>query len=504
MILRVHARSLMYGMRVRSIPANFSLSLPPLSLECLGDPRPRRGQEVDPVKRGVCIAFASGSSLRKLIQESVRAVFVRVIPRSGPWRKMTSTSLVPVEGPDFKATLDSLGKNFNLDAQVLDALLKSRIQNLEEFRFLFEDEGKIEPFLAKIPLGEDRLVQGARLRRAWTAVSLFYKQADQDRSKVTTSDLDTMLGDVELRDVKTAFWQRYRMRFPPDIHPADATLSRVSRELTKRMLCVFNVGKVKTLQYQLHTTQKKRKLADNLWMEAAEEEEETTPRDWEGYMDRLHTLMLAYSMAGIAALSTTGSATSDNQLGADSSAFIQVPLDITRQYYFRAKRQSSLLPHGQRLTWLEARDVEERSEWVAKFRESTRSLGAIIKEVYTARDAHWVPPATTTPSLNKPAAGQDPWQGAELPIPVPAGRTHPGPFSGQGDEGRYQDLPRFPAQAMQRSQDRLPQWCSPLWSSVAGRAILWSPRPWRFGVQSEDQGLTKPCRRSGGIACRVA
>ena len=113
--------------------------------------------------------------------------------------------------------------------------------------------------------------------------------------------------------------------------------------------------------------------------------------------------MLAYSMAGIAALSSTGSAASDNQLGADSSAFIQVPLDITMQYYFRAKRQSSLLPHGQRLTWLEARDVEERSEWVAKFRESTRSLGAIIKKVYTARDAHWVPPATTTPSLNKAA-----------------------------------------------------------------------------------------------------
>ena len=347
---------------------------------------------------------ASGSSLRKLIQESVRAAFVRVIPRSRPWSNMTSTSLVPVEGPDIKATLDCLGKNFNLDSQVVEALLKSRIQNLEEFRFLFEDEGKIEPFLAKISLGEERLVQGARLRRAWTAVSLFYKQADQDRSKVATSDLDTMLGDGELRDVKTAFWQRYRMRFPPDIHPADATLSRVSRELTKRMLCVFNVGKVKTLQYQLHTTQKKRKLADNLWMEAAEEEEEVTPRDWEGYMDRLHTLMLAYAMAGIGAVSSTGSATSDNQLGADSSAFIQVPLDITMQYYFRAKKQSSLLPHGQRLTWLEARDVEERSEWIAKFRESTRSLGAIIKEVYTARDAHWVPPATTTPSsLNKTA-----------------------------------------------------------------------------------------------------
>ena len=168
--------------------------------------------------RGDCSAFVSGSSLRKLIQESVRAAFVRVIPRTRPWSTMTSTSLVPVEGPDIKVTLESLGKNFNLDTQVVEALLKSRIQNLEEFRFLFEDEAKIEPFLSKISLGEDRLVQGARLRRAWTAVSLFYKQADQDRSKVTTSDLDTMLGDGELRDVKTAFWQRYRMRFPG--HPS--------------------------------------------------------------------------------------------------------------------------------------------------------------------------------------------------------------------------------------------------------------------------------------------
>ena len=72
---------------------------------------------------------------------------------------------------------------------------------------------------------------------------------DQDRSRVTLSDLDTMLADSELRDVKSSFWVRYRMRYPPEVHPADATLLRVSRELSKRMLCVYSLWKVRTIQY---------------------------------------------------------------------------------------------------------------------------------------------------------------------------------------------------------------------------------------------------------------
>ena len=176
--------------------------------------------------------------------------------------EMTSVRLVPVESTTIQETMESLGLNFSLDPVVTKALLATKIQNLEEFRFLFEDESKVDTFLAKLQLGDERLIQGSRLRRAWTAVTLYYKNQDQDRSKVSVSDLDTMLADTELRDVKSNFWVRYRMRFPPEIHPADATLSRISRELSKRMLCVYNLWKVLTLQYQLHTTQKKRKLAE--------------------------------------------------------------------------------------------------------------------------------------------------------------------------------------------------------------------------------------------------
>ena len=70
------------------------------------------------------------------------------------------------------------------------------------------NESKVDTFLAKLQLGDDRLIQGSRLRRAWTAVTLYYnyKNQDQDRSKISVSDLDTMLADTELRDVKSNFW----------------------------------------------------------------------------------------------------------------------------------------------------------------------------------------------------------------------------------------------------------------------------------------------------------
>lgn len=218
---------------------------------------------------------------------------------------------------------------------VVDALIKSKIDNLDEFRFFFEDESKVEPWLGKLSLGEDKQIQAARLRRAWASVRLFYQQAEQDRSKVLTSDLDTMLGDTELRTVKQSFWRRYKLRFPAEVHPADATVSRVSREMEKRMLCVYNVWKVKSLQFQLHTTQRKRKLADGLYMDD-QEEDEATGHDADGYLDRLHTLMLAYALAGSQPLA--GAPATAEDLGADSTSYVAAPLDVMLAYYLRAKR----------------------------------------------------------------------------------------------------------------------------------------------------------------------
>ena len=311
---------------------------------------------------------------------------------------MTSSGLVPREGGTPEQSLASLGINFNLDDVIVKGLIKEKIANLEEFRFFFHDGSQVETWVTKIGVTDDKMVQVARLRRAWSAVSLFYQTAEQDRSKVVTADLDSMLDEGELRDSKTAFWKRYRLKFPTEVHPADTTVSRVSRELSKRMLCVFNLWKVKTLQFQLTTNQKKRKLGENLYTEEVDEDEPCS-HNVESYLDRLYTLLLAYAIAGVAPPQGSGvDATKEATLGADSTEFSAVPLDVCRSYWFRAKRTCYQVPLAKRMAWLQARDQEERAEWTSRFRESTLTLGVIIKEVFQARDAHWIPPVGSEPT----------------------------------------------------------------------------------------------------------
>ena len=111
--------------------------------------------------------------------------------------------------------LRALGKHFKLQSNVVDHLIKAQIEDLEELRFFWDTEEKIEPWVQKMGTDETaRNTQLARLRRAWSAVRLWYQQAEQDRSKVATADLDTLLQDSELRDFKTLFWVRYRLKFP--------------------------------------------------------------------------------------------------------------------------------------------------------------------------------------------------------------------------------------------------------------------------------------------------
>ena len=184
----------------------------------------------------------------------------------------TSQALVPRDGTDFKASLDTLALNFSLAPEIQARILAEGLSHLEELRFFFDNEEHVGRWVAKLGLGDKTMLETSRLRRAWAAVRLYFSTSEQDRSKVALTDLDTMLEDGELRDVKQAFWKRYRQRFPAEVHPADSLLSRVSRELSKRMLCVFAIWKVRSLYFQLTTVQRKRKLGDNLYTEEAETE----------------------------------------------------------------------------------------------------------------------------------------------------------------------------------------------------------------------------------------
>ena len=260
--------------------------------------------------------------------------------------------------------------------------------------------------LTKLGLGDATLLQTARVRRAWSAVRLYFQQAEQDRI-LTLFWVTASFGMSRL-----LYGNVTSCGFLAEVHPSDMVVSRVSRELRKRMLCVFNIWKVKNLQFQLTTVQKKRKLGDNLYTEETETDAHVggcqkygpllgprntrcrlilrtqkgtiiltaTPvcKDADTYLDKLYILMLAYAIAGAAPLAGVSDPT---KLGAKSANFVEVPLDVVLANWFRAKRFAASVPVKHRLAWLQVRDTDKRSEWVTRFRESSQSMGVVVQQV---------------------------------------------------------------------------------------------------------------------------
>ena len=107
-------------------------------------------------------------------------------------------------------------------------------------------------------------------------------------------------------------------------------------------MCVFSVWKVKSLQFQLVSTSKKRKLGENLFTED-QELEEVVPRDWESYLDRLQILLTAYALAGVQAVAGSPPANSENTVGADTTQFVQAPLEGEATPSLGSLQESSLL-----------------------------------------------------------------------------------------------------------------------------------------------------------------
>eukprot|EP00439_Symbiodinium_sp_Y106_P025386 s3674_g3.t1 len=86
------------------------------------------------------------------------------------------------------------------------------------------------------------------------------------------------------------------------------------------MLCVYDVWRVRSLQHQLTTVRKKRKLGDNLYTDEADTED-VGPKDCDSFLDKLYTLLAAYALAGSSALAGVDP-TKEASLGANSVEFV--------------------------------------------------------------------------------------------------------------------------------------------------------------------------------------
>ena len=111
--------------------------------------------------------------------------------------------------------------------------MASPMDNLEDFRFYFTEEKESDAFVGedKASVEANLRLQVARLRRAWSAVRQTATQKESRQSTSTTAELDDLLSEADLKQVKILFSMRYKMKCPAQITPCDQTISRCYREV---------------------------------------------------------------------------------------------------------------------------------------------------------------------------------------------------------------------------------------------------------------------------------
>ena len=186
----------------------------------------------------------------------------------------------------------------------------------------------------------------ARVRRGWAAVGLYYRQVEQDRSKIALSDLDTVLGKTKLRDTKEQFWRRYKMRFPPEIHPGHCDLEGGQGNPEEDALCVQHLAGENLSVPADHFSEETEAEWEPLYRRRQGRRGRCT-RCWQVLGQALHTA--SGWRAQWPVVPGTGHRTLHRSLNldADTTKFVSVRLDTIYKYYFRAKRSTMILPMSQ-------------------------------------------------------------------------------------------------------------------------------------------------------------
>ncbi len=312
----------------------------------------------------------------------------------------------------------ALGTSFKVSDAVVEYLWNEPPQglglaDLADFEHFASCDADVDNLVAKIPNIPDAVRQAARLKRAWHAVRAAAAETVEIKKRGESAvDLDELLPDRDLTDLSRAFWYRYKQTFPPTIDPSDLVVSRLVREIRKRLLSVRDLAWVKPMSHQLTSARKRTKISDSVPIyveQGADADMGGQSRDPTQYLEGLRTLAIAYAKAGVTKLPN---APAEEEFGMDQNLFVDVPLDTVMRYVYRAERQANRVPYTLRYDWLRRRDEEERMKWVEVFRNSSLTLGATITLVYTQRENMWEPPeAGSASSSSIPRAITNPQQG---------------------------------------------------------------------------------------------
>ena len=151
--------------------------------------------------------------------------------------------IVPVDTGSKEATFTALAADFGFDDKVKGLFLKGHMESLEDFRYYFADEKEIDAFVAAEDSlkGPEQRLQIARVRRAWTAVRQNGLRKENRNTVSSVAELDDLLEEGTLREVKVQFWKRYKVKYPVEVSPSDQLLSRCYKEMERRLLTACDV-----------------------------------------------------------------------------------------------------------------------------------------------------------------------------------------------------------------------------------------------------------------------
>ena len=181
------------------------------------------------------------------------------------------------------------------------------------------------------------------------------------------------------------------MTRPPEMEPCDVLISRISRELSRRLLSVQRVSEVRHRAQGASpgfNLRAQRRYKSGLAVTGHIQRSRAQKLD--GYIQSHLTLMIAYSKAGSTPIPNTECA---EQRESDATDFVEVPLCTLMRYHHRLQDRARKLNPAAALSWIRDKDESERSAWAIQHRNSTESLGKIIAATTRDRAAMWeLPP----------------------------------------------------------------------------------------------------------------
>lgn len=319
--------------------------------------------------------------------------------------QLLTVSGVQVQAPDRAAapaaeTFDKLSTTFAIDPKVGKHLVEEEgLETIADFCAFFGQDSDVDKLVDKVESLERKGLNASRLRQALAACRAA-SETGQLRQKQGTdeSDLDGLLNEKALNDLRDNFHRRHKLSFGAQVEPSDQLVSRIYKEIERRMCQVHDVFRTKTLTHTFMSSRKKRRIADGVEVLLPETEGELveTPvkETISTYLALLFTLVLAYARAGCQARSDAPAKAEGR--GDQSVDYVEVPLDVVLKYHGRAQNRAAQLPSHMALPWVRERDVAERTMWIEQHRATQKTLGVIIQETYERREAQWdLPPPPT-------------------------------------------------------------------------------------------------------------